>query len=299
MHQNTEKPHFHFSYLHDIKIHGIYYNSFKEYIEHYSFIKEDHSHDFYSFILFTKGNGRIKINDSDYPVRPQTISLIAPNQSHSLVGLDEMEGIILFFCQDFYVEEFSFIRLLNVFAYTSTIDQNLSTPCIDLSDKDFNSIISAFNSIQYEYESCTVPVNPAAIIRSFLNIILLKLSGLYEMKTGKSNKYDSIIIHSLSHLVDSYYIREQHIGFYASAFNIPERRLNDICHNHFNCSLKRILRNRLMQEARKLLLSSEFSVAEIAYKLNFEDNSYFNKVFKSNTGLTPKRFREIHRKLLP
>lgn len=54
-----------------------------------------------------------------------------------------------------------------------------------------------------------------------------------------------------------------------------------------------------MQEARKLLLSSELSVAEIAYKLNFEDNSYFNKVFKNKIGLTPRRFREMHKRLLP
>ena len=107
------------------------------------------------------------------------------------------------------------------------------------------------------------------------------------------------MIHSLSHLVDSYFITEQHIEFYTSAFNISESQLNDICNRHFNCGLKKILQNRLMQEARKLLLSSELSVSEIAYKLNFEDNSYFNKVFKNKTGLTPKRFRDIHKKLVP
>jgi AraC-like DNA-binding protein len=129
--------------------------------------------------------------------------------------------------------------------------------------------------------------------------MLLKLSELYEAKSGKSNKSDSILIHSLSHLVDSYYIQEQQIGFYTSAFNISESQLNDMCNKHFNCGLKRILQNRLMQEARKLLLSSELSVAEIGYKLNFEDNSYFNKVFKNNSGLTPKRFRDMHKKLVP
>jgi AraC family transcriptional regulator, transcriptional activator of pobA len=63
--------------------------------------------------------------------------------------------------------------------------------------------------------------------------------------------------------------------------------------------LKKILQDRLMQESRRLLLSTELSVAEISYKLNFEDNSYFNKVFRKSTGLTPKRFRDLHKKLLP
>jgi YesN/AraC family two-component response regulator len=55
-----------------------------------------------------------------------------------------------------------------------------------------------------------------------------------------------------------------------------------------------------MQEARKMLLSTELSAAEISYKLNFDDNSYFTKVFKKETGgLTPKKFRTLHRRLIP
>jgi AraC-like DNA-binding protein len=164
---------------------------------------------------------------------------------------------------------------------------------------EFHPINSVINSIKNEYELYTPSNNSAVIIRSQLNILLLKLTGFYEAKSGKSNNSDSILIHTLSHLVDSYFIKEQQLGFYTSAFNISESQLNDICQKHFNCGLKKILQNRLMQEARKLLLSSELTVSEISYKLNFEDNSYFNKVFKNKTGITPKRFRDIHKKFVP
>jgi AraC family transcriptional regulator, transcriptional activator of pobA len=298
-HQNIEKSVYHFSFLRDIKVHGIYYNTLASYLNSYLFIKKNHSHDFYSVLLFIRGEGDIKINNDTYAVQPQTICLIAPNQMHSFLGLDDVEGIVFFFCQDFYVEEFSFIRLLNIFSYTSQIDKNVCNPCINLSDKEFSPVIDIIKSVGHEYESFTPANNSAVIIRSLLNILLLKLSELYEAKSGKSNKSDSTIVHALSHMVDSFFIIEQHIGFYTSAFNISDRQLNDICNSHFNCGLKKILQDRLMQEARKLLLSSELSVAEIAYKLNFEDNSYFNKVFKNKTGLTPKRFREMHKKLVP
>lgn len=301
MHQyhTIEKSLYHFSFLKDIKVHGIYFNSFAKFLNLYCFIRKEHAHDFYSVILFTKGNGSIIISNDSYTVQPQTMCLVAPNQMHSFEGLEDVEGIIFFFCQDFYVEEFSFIRLLNVFSYTSQLDRNNCNPCITLSDTEFSSVISTINSIQQEYEFYTSTNNSAIIIRSLLNIMLLKLSELYEAKSGKSKNSDSILIHSLAHLVDSYFVQEQQLGFYTSAFNISESQLNDLCNKHFNCGLKKILQNRLMQEARKLLLSSELSVSEIAYKLNFEDNSYFNKVFKNKTGLTPKRFRDIHKKLVP
>ena len=296
---NTEKPLYHFSFLRDIKVHGIYFNSFEKFLNLYCFIRREHAHDFYSIILFTGGNGSIKVNNDSYVVSPQTVCIIAPNQMHSFEGLDDARGTIFFFCQDFYVEEFSFVRLLNVFSYTSQIGNYVCNPCIDLSEKEYYPIDNVIRSIQSEYELYTPSNNSAVIIRSHLNIMLLKLSELYESKSGNSINNDSILIHSLSHLVDSYFIKEQQLGFYTSACNISESQLNDICHKHFNSSMKKILQNRLMQEARKLLLSSELSVSEIAYKLNFEDNSYFNKVFKSKTGLTPKRFRDIHKKLIP
>jgi AraC-like DNA-binding protein len=218
---------------------------------------------------------------------------------HSLEGLQNAEGIVFFFCQDFYVEEFSFVRLLNVFSYTSPAERNNFSPCIKLSDMEFNNVESITGSVKQEYEMFTPANSSAVIIRSLLNILLLKLSDLYETKAGNSTKSDSTIIHALSHFVESYFIQERQIGFYTSAFNITEKHLNDICNRHFNCGLKKILHDRLMQESRRLLLSSELSVAEIAYKLNFDDDSYFNKVFKNSTGLTPKRFREMHKKLLP
>jgi len=296
---NIEKSLYHFSFLRDIKVHGIYFNSFVKFLNLYCFIRREHAHDFYSVLLFTKGNGSLVINNDSYAVQPQTICIIAPNQMHSFEGLKGVEGIIFFFCQDFYVEEFSFIRLLNLFSYTSQTGTNVCNPCVALSDNESCSINSVINSIKNEYELSTPSNNSAVILRSHLNIMLLKLTELYEANSGKSNMNDSILIHSLSHLVDSYFIQEQHLGFYTSAFNISESQLNDLCNKHFNCGLKKILQNRLMQEARKLLLSTDLSVSEIAYKLNFEDNSYFNKVFKSKTGLTPKRFRDIHIKLVP
>jgi AraC family transcriptional regulator, transcriptional activator of pobA len=297
--QNLEKPVYHFSFLKDIKVHGIYFSSFVKLLNLYCFIRKEHAHDFYSVILFTGGNGNIVINNDTYVVKPQSVCIIAPGQMHSFERLETVEGIIFFFCQDFYVEEFSIIRLLNLYSYTSQTGTNACNPCMSLSDKEFGGISNVFNSIQNEYELYTQSNNSAVIIRSQLNILMLKLTELFEAKSGKSNNNDSILIHSLSHLIDSSFIKEQHLEFYTSTFNISESQLNDICNKHFNCGLKRILQNRLMQEARKLLLSSDLSVSEIAYKLNFEDNSYFNKVFKSKTGITPKKFRDIHKRLVP
>lgn len=52
------------------------------------------------------------------------------------------------------------------------------------------------------------------------------------------------------------------------------------------------LNRRLSQEAIKLLVSSEGSVKEIAYKLKFEDEHYFSRFFKKLNGVPPLRYRQ-------
>jgi AraC family transcriptional regulator, transcriptional activator of pobA len=256
-------------------------------------------YDLYTILFLTGGKGTLNVNNVSYDVGPGTISLIAPFQRHSFKGLDNAEGFVLLFCQDYYVEEFSYVRLLDVFSCTSPAIGKNCKPCIELSEKEIDYFTELIRSIESEYESCTSSNNSIIIIRSFLNILLLRLSAIYDARSGRSNNDTSILIHELSFLIDSSFIKEHHIGFYTKAFNISEKHLNDICNRYFNCGLKKIIMDRLMQESRKLLLLTELTVSEISYKLNYDDNSYFNKVFKRETGLTPKRFRDLHKKLVP
>lgn len=294
-----EKSFLHFSFLRDIKVNGVYYNSLPDYLDLYSFLRNRHYHDFYSVILLIKGDGSIKITNDDYPVYPQTLYLIAPNQMHSFENLKATEGQVFFFCQDFYVEEFSYIRLLDVFSCALKMNGNVYNQYLTLSSEEYGQVGGLFTSIGQEYDRSGSDNNSAFIIRSLLNILILRLSELYSSRSQNIVKSDSALIHSLSRLIDSHFIREHQTGFYVNTLNVTEKHLNDLCNSYFSCSLKKILTDRLMQEARKQLLSTDMTISELSYKLNFQDNSYFNKVFKKNTGITPRRFREIHSRLLP
>lgn len=48
---------------------------------------------------------------------------------------------------------------------------------------------------------------------------------------------------------------------------------------------------RTMNEARKLLSETPMSIAEISYRLTFNEPTNFTKFFKSFEGITPKQYR--------
>jgi transcriptional regulator len=49
-------------------------------------------------------------------------------------------------------------------------------------------------------------------------------------------------------------------------------------------------------EAKRLLLYTTLNINEIAFKLGFEDNSYFAKIFRQKTSFSPTAFQKKYLK---
>jgi hypothetical protein len=52
-----------------------------------------------------------------------------------------------------------------------------------------------------------------------------------------------------------------------------------------------LLRERVILEAKRLLLYSNVGIAEAGYRLGFHDPAYFSRVFRAATGQSPRSFR--------
>ena len=73
--------------------------------------------------------------------------------------------------------------------------------------------------------------------------------------------------------------------------------LNRICRVIANKSASQLVQEHILDEARKCLMYTTYSVSEIAYLLHFDYPNYFAKFFRKQTGLSPTEFREGQGKL--
>ena len=296
---HNKSPHsagtYHFNFLRDAVVHGFYISGLKDCFSKYPFLSESHQFDFYSLAFFTKGNGVVKIGSESFEIKPGRLFFFPPNTGHSFQLTEEPEGYYTFFCQDFYADEFSMIRLLYLFSFSLPIASREPVQSIDLPQKKY-SIRLLFDTL---YNECHAePHTKSHIVRSYLNILILKLSDFFDNNYALNNRETNAIILQLEHLIEANFIRQPHGEFYAKLLGITEAKLNAICKRTFDMSPKKIIQERRIMEVRKMLEQTDLSVAEIAFKFNFSDNSYFNKVFKSYTQLTPGRYREIHKKMV-
>ena len=82
------------------------------------------------------------------------------------------------------------------------------------------------------------------------------------------------------------------VSFYANLMNLSEKTLYNTCKTISEKSAQELIQQRILLEAKRLLVYSNFSVKEIATQLGFHDYSYFTRFFSKNVGLSPIQFRQ-------
>ena len=79
---------------------------------------------------------------------------------------------------------------------------------------------------------------------------------------------------------------------YAELLYVTPNHLNALCQDLLGKTAGDVIRDRILLEAKRLLTNEGMTITEIAYDLNFQDNSYFTRFFKKYTGTTPEEFRK-------
>lgn len=61
-------------------------------------------------------------------------------------------------------------------------------------------------------------------------------------------------------------------------------------------TMRTYLTGERVKAAQRLLVTDECSIAQVASRLRFCDQSYFTQVFRQHTGLTPRQYRNANRR---
>ena len=132
-------------------------------------------------------------------------------------------------------------------------------------------------------------------VRNLLNALFSKLEvlGRNDLNIeGGGNNNQVAVFNSFLKVLESNFKSSEGVDFYAEKMNMSVRNLNHISKNIVNKSISDIIETRKLIEARHLLIDTNKSVSEIGFELGYSEKSYFTRVFRKKTGLTPSMFRE-------
>lgn len=93
------------------------------------------------------------------------------------------------------------------------------------------------------------------------------------------------------HAVDQRYRQHHHVASYARHLACSTKSLNRACQAASDVSAKRVIVDRIVLEAKRLLAHSSATAAKISADLGFDEPTNFTKFFRRETNMTPAAFR--------
>lgn len=271
----------------DANANDLYFNDFKSHLQTHDFIEKSHSHSFYLLVLFTKGSGFHTVDFDTYAIQQNSLFVLKPGQVHSWQLSDDIEGYIAFYSQEAYnvyfgmkkIEDYSFYRDLK------------NSPEIRLNTSQAKEIATYFNWLLEENKK-----NEYGKFDKLLNLldcIHVELSRIYESVLDHNLHSYNIKIKELEFVLNQYFKTDKAPSFYADKMNMSLKHLNRICKTVLDCTVTEFIYHKIILESKRLLSANKMTISEVANELGFENYTYFTKVFKKYTNLTPKAFKEL------
>lgn len=128
------------------------------------------------------------------------------------------------------------------------------------------------------------------ISNSLLKALLHKILILSD-KQIVMNRTQQIAI-QFKKLVYYHFKEEKNTLFYAHKLSISENYLNRCVKQVFNKNAKELILSITILNSQILLWDLTKSISEISFEINFDDASYFSRLFKKFTGKSPSEFRK-------
>lgn len=265
-----------------------YSNTFREHAgSFHETITVPHKHDFFILVLFTRGHGVHEIDFNSYEIRPGSIFLMYPGQTHYWEFSQDADGYVVFHTQEFY--EMHYInRSIHGFPFYYSAQ---NPPCLYLEEPDILKAVTVFREIHSEYIG--EGFMKMQRLASSLDLLYIDLSRLYLRDNSAESPVSATYmrrIRQLEQLIEKHYIEEKQPSAYADMMHISPKHLNRMVKASLRKTTSDLIAERVILEAKRLLVHSQNSFTEIARALGYEDYAYFSRLFKLKTGLTPSEF---------
>ena len=121
----------------------------------------------------------------------------------------------------------------------------------------------------------------------------LKIS-LFEQRVSAEDqpqKQEERSITGITRYLHEHLAEEMSLAVLSEEFHLNAQYISQLFKNEIGVNFLAYLTNIRMEKAKKLLLSTSLSVAEIAEQSGYGDYRVFTKVFKKNEGITPSQYR--------
>lgn len=133
----------------------------------------------------------------------------------------------------------------------------------------------------------------AQVLRSLAGaLIALVARVIFEADSANKARSQNPLFDRFEEMIERDFRKRRPLTDYARALAISPTHLNRISHQATGQAASQLINERMLREARRMLIYTNLTAAQIAYDLGFTDPAHFSRVFAKGTGVPPKLFRQ-------
>jgi AraC-like DNA-binding protein len=257
--------------------------------------KSGHSHDVYHAVLYTQGNFTFFLNDRFHTFRPGTFVFTNPRDMHCFGPYFEPMTIAyrqVTFCIQSRDEKHTRLRL--------DFDKVLRDHAgLDIKPVEFPINLSRPQMVHIEslYETMTSTMarrdglSHMRCLRALTGLFLFLVEDIY---CGRiiSTPVEQDKLQMAREQIDACFAQKLNVDDLAGISGLSKRSFYQRFKARYNISPIAYQKMLRMHASKSLLQSSGLPIGEIAIRCGFCDIYHFSRIFKEETGVSPRRFRQ-------
>jgi AraC-like DNA-binding protein len=252
-----------------------------------------HTLSYYDISFISEGNSFFTVGDQTHIVKSYDVIFTRPDETRNWDNKSIKNGYALIFEEEFILSFFNDRNFLQNLSFFSMGRYSVKTT---LNPETYEQIYNLMMKIKTEIHE----TKDRHTLRALLYETLTMLNKAYQNEHNvlpvfpeENKKVKNKYVNEFLNLVNINCTQEHSIRYYADKLSITPNYLNEVIKKSIGMNAKLYIQNRIISEAKKMLIYTDMPVSAIAKALCFESTSYFVRFFRTQTQHTPLQYRNL------
>jgi len=244
----------------------------------------------YIKILYLPAGYKLRVDFTSYDTQRPTLFFVSPNQFLELEAAGEESGYFIFYNRDFYCIQ---IHDQEVACDGLLFNNIRNMPKVELSEAENTFLTGLFKEMIQEFN-----LNDSSLeemVRTYLKQLLIRATRSWKRQHLASDvtdqQSDLEFFRKFTRLVEEHYKSKHTVADYADFLCMAPKTITHKFNRMRLPQPNEVIKNRIILEAKRLLVHTSLTAKEIAYELGYHDPAYFSRLFQTKTGVSPSGFR--------
>ncbi|GAA4458171.1 AraC family transcriptional regulator [Rurimicrobium arvi] len=244
-------------------------------------------------VLWLPAGYELSVDFQRYTTRRDSLFFINSHQHIEPISASGEAGVLLCYNRDFYCIQIHDAEV----ACDGLLFNNLNgMPLTEIPNPMQPRIRALLRDMEQEFaQTDTVGEE---MLRTYLKQLIIHATRMWKDQrlpaTLVAAQPELEFFRQFSMLVEKHFREKHSVSEYAPLLNLAAKTLSNKLRRLNLPQPNEVIKDRIMLEAKRLLIYTPMSAKEIAYDLGYDDPAYFNRLFVRKTGNTPTAFRKSY-----